>query len=265
MVARLSNLRFALSLFALAGSAAAPDGPALAADPLRIIVFGAHPDDCELEAAGTAARWAALGHKVKFVAVTNGDIGHLEHGRRAPGPPPHRRGPAVRRDPRHRDRGARHPRRRADADAGEPPDDHPLIREWKADIVISPPAQRLPPRPPLHRHPGAGRRLHGHRPQLLPRRAPPRQEPRLPLLRGRLPEAQPVRARRRGGRSTPVLDQKLAGVDALESQFYEGGTPAGSSATSTRSPRGRPSGMEWTRKQLHRALRQDRRHVPRSN
>jgi LmbE family N-acetylglucosaminyl deacetylase len=46
--------------------------------PLRIIVFGAHPDDCELEAAGTAARWSKLGHKVKFVSVTNGDIGHHE-------------------------------------------------------------------------------------------------------------------------------------------------------------------------------------------
>ncbi len=49
-----------------------------APDPLRIIVFGAHPDDCELEAGGTAARWATLGYKVKFVAVTNGDIGHHE-------------------------------------------------------------------------------------------------------------------------------------------------------------------------------------------
>jgi N-acetylglucosamine malate deacetylase 1 len=46
--------------------------------PLRIIVFGAHPDDCELEAAGTAARWAKLGFKVKFVSVTNGDIGHYQ-------------------------------------------------------------------------------------------------------------------------------------------------------------------------------------------
>src|SRR5437764_10664253 len=44
--------------------------------PTRIIVFGAHPDDCELSAGGTAARWAKLGHKVKFVSVTNGDIGH---------------------------------------------------------------------------------------------------------------------------------------------------------------------------------------------
>jgi N-acetylglucosamine malate deacetylase 1 len=43
---------------------------------LRIIVFGAHPDDCELEAGGTAARWSKLGYKVKFVSVTNGDIGH---------------------------------------------------------------------------------------------------------------------------------------------------------------------------------------------
>ncbi len=48
------------------------------ARPLRIIVFGAHPDDCELEAAGTAALWAKAGHKVKFVSVTNGDIGHHE-------------------------------------------------------------------------------------------------------------------------------------------------------------------------------------------
>jgi LmbE family N-acetylglucosaminyl deacetylase len=46
--------------------------------PLRIIVFGAHPDDCELDAGGTAARWARLGHQVKFVSVTNGDIGHHE-------------------------------------------------------------------------------------------------------------------------------------------------------------------------------------------
>lgn len=47
-------------------------------EPLRIIVFGAHPDDCELDAGGTAARWSKLGHKVKFVSVTNGDIGHHE-------------------------------------------------------------------------------------------------------------------------------------------------------------------------------------------
>jgi len=42
----------------------------------RIIVIGAHPDDCDNEAGGTAALLASMGHAVKFVAVTNGDAGH---------------------------------------------------------------------------------------------------------------------------------------------------------------------------------------------
>jgi len=46
--------------------------------PLRIIAFGAHPDDAELKAGGIATLWAAQGYKVKFVAMTNGDIGHFE-------------------------------------------------------------------------------------------------------------------------------------------------------------------------------------------
>jgi LmbE family N-acetylglucosaminyl deacetylase len=49
-----------------------------ARQPLRIIAFGAHPDDAELKASGVAALWAARGDKVKFVAMTNGDIGHFE-------------------------------------------------------------------------------------------------------------------------------------------------------------------------------------------
>ena len=43
---------------------------------LRIICFGAHPDDAEYKSGGTAALWAAQGHHVKIVSVTNGDIGH---------------------------------------------------------------------------------------------------------------------------------------------------------------------------------------------
>jgi LmbE family N-acetylglucosaminyl deacetylase len=43
---------------------------------LRIICFGAHPDDNEFRAGGVASRWAAQGHHVKFVSCTNGDIGH---------------------------------------------------------------------------------------------------------------------------------------------------------------------------------------------
>jgi LmbE family N-acetylglucosaminyl deacetylase len=57
-------------------------GPASAQEKddgkLRIIVFGAHPDDCEIKAGGVAAMWAAQGHHVKFVSTTNGDIGHAE-------------------------------------------------------------------------------------------------------------------------------------------------------------------------------------------
>jgi LmbE family N-acetylglucosaminyl deacetylase len=54
--------------------------PAAGQEPLRIIAFGAHPDDCDIRSAGVAAKWAALGHKVRFVAVTNGDAGHHEQG-----------------------------------------------------------------------------------------------------------------------------------------------------------------------------------------
>jgi len=60
-----------------AASTAAAQG---ASEPLRIIAFGAHPDDCDIRAGGVAAKWAALGHKVRFVAVTNGDAGHHEQG-----------------------------------------------------------------------------------------------------------------------------------------------------------------------------------------
>jgi LmbE family N-acetylglucosaminyl deacetylase len=48
------------------------------ARPLKIIVFGAHPDDAEYKAGGSAALWAQAGHKVKLVSVTNGDIGHWQ-------------------------------------------------------------------------------------------------------------------------------------------------------------------------------------------
>jgi LmbE family N-acetylglucosaminyl deacetylase len=105
---------------------------------LRIIAFGAHPDDCDIRAGGVAAKYAALGHHVKFVAVTNGDAGHQTEGG-----------------------GALAKRRRAEAqEAGrrigieyETLDNHdgellptlPVrnqiirkIREWKADMVLAP-------------------------------------------------------------------------------------------------------------------------------
>lgn len=104
---------------------------------LRIIVFGAHPDDAEYKTAGTAVKWARLGHQVKLVSVTNGDIGHWKEAG-----------------------GALALRRAAEAKAcakklgvtSQVLDIHDgellptlenrklitrLIREWKADIVIS--------------------------------------------------------------------------------------------------------------------------------
>ena len=58
---------------ALAGSLTAAD------KPLRIIAFGAHPDDAEFQFGGTAIKFAKAGHKVKLVSVTNGDIGHWKN------------------------------------------------------------------------------------------------------------------------------------------------------------------------------------------
>jgi LmbE family N-acetylglucosaminyl deacetylase len=47
---------------------------------VRIIVIGAHPDDCDLDAGGTAITFASMGCAVKFVSVTNGDAGHQADG-----------------------------------------------------------------------------------------------------------------------------------------------------------------------------------------
>jgi LmbE family N-acetylglucosaminyl deacetylase len=128
----------------LAG-AAADDGK------LRIICFGAHPDDCEIQAGGCAALWAAKGHKVKFVSVTNGDIGHW---REAGGPLARRRTAEVMEAAR------------ILGITTEVLDIHDgelmptlenrriltrLIREWRADIVIGP---RINDYHPDHRYTG---------------------------------------------------------------------------------------------------------------
>ena len=48
--------------------------------PLNIIVIGAHPDDADLCAGGTAILWSQMGHRVKFLSLTNGDAGHQDMG-----------------------------------------------------------------------------------------------------------------------------------------------------------------------------------------
>ena len=47
---------------------------------LRIIMIGAHPDDCDFDGGGTAILFASMGHAVKFLSVTNGDAGHQSMG-----------------------------------------------------------------------------------------------------------------------------------------------------------------------------------------
>lgn len=49
-------------------------------DKLNIIAIFAHPDDAEVKMGGTAAKFAEMGHSVKFVSLTNGDAGHDTQG-----------------------------------------------------------------------------------------------------------------------------------------------------------------------------------------
>jgi len=124
---------------ARAQQAAATRQPALTDGKLRIIAFGAHPDDCDGKAGGVAAKWAALGHHVKFVSVTNGDAGHQSEG-----------GGAL---ARRRRSEAQEAGRRIGIDEYETLDNHDgellptlqvreqiirEIRRWNADIVLAP-------------------------------------------------------------------------------------------------------------------------------
>lgn len=127
----LGGMAFLTALPSLRAGAATDDGK------LRIICFGAHPDDCELQAGGTAALWAARGHKVKFVSVTNGDIGHW---REAGGPLARRRKAEV----EQADKLLGVTTEILDIHDGEllPTMENRrmltrLIREWKADLVLS--------------------------------------------------------------------------------------------------------------------------------
>lgn len=189
---------------------------------LRIIVFGAHPDDCELDAGGVAAKWAALGHHVKFVSCTNGDIGHW---RNAGGQLALRRLAEVRKcaeilgnhtevlDIHDGELMVTMENRRTICR---------LIREWKADVVIS---HRPNDYHPDHRYVGV---LVMDAAYMV---TVPFFTPDVPHL-----TKNPVFLFSEDGFQRPnpftadiavsiddVLEKKLAAVEALESQFYEGG------------------------------------------
>ncbi len=108
-------------------------------DPVRVIIIGAHPDDCDSDAGGTAALWASMGHAVKCLSVTNGDAGHQSMG-----------GGALARIRREE---AREAGRRMGIDEYETLDNHDgelvpsldvrlqiirQIRNWNADLVVGP-------------------------------------------------------------------------------------------------------------------------------
>lgn len=47
---------------------------------LKVMVIGAHPDDPDLLTGGLALKLTRRGHKVKYVSVTNGNMGHHKKG-----------------------------------------------------------------------------------------------------------------------------------------------------------------------------------------
>ncbi len=242
----LASLAILSFLIGPGGSAArAQDAGQSGSDrPLRIIVFGAHPDDCELEAAGTAARWAKLGYKVKFVSVTNGDIGHHEM---AGAPLARRRTAEVKRCAQILG---------IESEVLDIHDGELLptlenrrtitrkIREWRADVVIS---HRPNDYHPDHRYTG-----------ILVQDAAfmvivPGFCPDVPALR-----KNPVFLYTEDGFKKPnpfepdvvvpidsTLEQKVACVDALESQFYEWNPWLFGYLDQV--PKDRAKRLEWTR------------------
>jgi LmbE family N-acetylglucosaminyl deacetylase len=203
--------------------------PARAAEPLRIISFGAHPDDCELDASGVAAKWSALGHKFKCVAVTNGDIGHWGT---AGGPLALRRRAEAKEAARilgiETDVLDNHDgevmvtleNRRAIARA---------IRDWQADVVIS---HRPNDYHPDHRYTGVlvmDAAYMVQVPFFTPEVPPLTRNPVFLFSEDRFQKPNPF-----SGDIvvdiTDVIEKKVAVVEAMPSQFYEGGCcdkPAG--------------------------------------
>lgn len=189
---------------------------------LRIIAFGAHPDDCELKAGGVAAKWAKEGHHVLFVSTTNGDIGHWGM---AGGPLAKRRTEEVQ-------KAARvlgittHVLDIHDGEL-EPNLENRrtitrLIRRWNADIVL---AHRPNDYHPDHRYTGQLVQDAAYMvavPFICPDVPPLRKNPVFLYYSDRFQRPNPFR---------PdivvdiddVIERQVAALELLESQFHEGG------------------------------------------
>jgi N-acetylglucosamine malate deacetylase 1 len=195
---------------------------ATAAEPLRIICFGAHPDDCELQVGGTAALWASKGHKVKLVSLTNGDIGHWKE---AGGPLAKRRYEEVQNAAR---------KLGVTTDVLDIHDGEllptvenrravtRLIREWHADIVIS---HRPNDYHPDHRYTGVLVQDAAYMvtvPFFCPDVPYLTNNPVFMYYPDRFQKPNPFDPAVVVD-ITPVIEKKLDALDAMPSQFYEGG------------------------------------------
>ena len=189
---------------------------------LRIIAFGAHPDDCEFKMAGTAVKWAQRGHHVKLVSVTNGDIGHW---RMAGGPLAKRRTAEV------------HEAAKRIGTTAEVLDIHDgelmptlenrqkitrLIRRWKADIVIT---HRPNDYHPDHRYTGVLVQDSAYMvavPFFCPDTPPLKRNPVFMYYSDGFQKPNPFNPSVIVS-IDDVFEKKMDAVDALVSQVYEGG------------------------------------------
>jgi len=200
----------------------APDvhDPAPGSDPVRALFIGAHPDDCDLKAGGTAALMAGEGHAVKFASLTNGDAGHHEMG-----------GGAL---ARRRRAEAEEAARRLGIDAYEvmPHSDGEVrptleirrdvircIREWNADVVVG---HRPNDYHPDHRYGGQVVQDAAYMvqvPNVLPTVAPTDGNPIFLYFQDRFQKPYPFEHDIVVGIDA-ALDRKVDALDAHESQFY---------------------------------------------
>lgn len=199
---------------------------------LRIICFGAHPDDCEIQASGVASLWSGQGHHVKFVSATNGDIGHW---RDAGGPLAKRRTAEVQQAARILGISTEV----LDIHDGEllPTLENRrtitrLIREWKADIVMS---HRPNDYHPDHRYTGVLVQDAAYMvavPFICPDVPPLKDNPVFLFYPDRFQKPNPFQPDMAVSIDS-VMEKKLAALDTLESQFYEGGALGSSSLIPT--------------------------------
>jgi len=222
--------RLALLLIVATSSCAAPAPAALMDAPqdgkLRIIAFGAHPDDCEWAEGGVGAKWAALGHHVKFVSCTNGDIGHWGM---AGGPLAKRRAAEIQKcgeilgttalalDIHDGELMVTMENRRTICR---------LIREWKADVVIS---HRPNDYHPDHRYVGVLVMDAAYMvtvPFFCPDTPHLTKNPVFLFSEDEFKRPNPFTADIAVS-IDDVIEKKLAAMEALESQFYEGGCNGG--------------------------------------